>query len=306
MNPCLHTEFINIDTYVICTQCGIEIKAPSIYNGITTSVTEFHNSSYRNRKSNDRNIFSDLESLDICERIKHNANEIYNNICSNLHRGIRRKAIIFGCVFSAYIQDGRPRNCTELIKLFDIDKCSAMQGLKYIHTHTLDHNKKDRCVLHTTPQDVIKQYLQLFYSSSEIEHEVLLFYDYLRQRSSLFNRSGPQTVASGILWYWIKEHKIEITLNEFKIRTGQQSSHTITRITREIEKICSKWIDQYTLVIDALNNEKTIPEKLIPWMQFQLEQYPDHLHRDHRMKVEVVIQKLKELETIPHILESIL
>jgi hypothetical protein len=75
-----------------------------------------------------------------------------------------------------------------------------------------------------------------FYATKEQKDEILELYKQIENKSSLLNRSRPQSVASGIVRYYILKTNKNVPMNIFKTKVNL-SELTINRIVKEIEKI---------------------------------------------------------------------
>ena len=69
--------------------------------------------------------------------------------------------------------------------------------------------------------------------------EVLELYEKIKNKSTVINRSRPQSVASGLVRYYILLKRKDIPMNEFRSKV-ELSELTINRIVKEIEKILGK------------------------------------------------------------------
>ena len=66
-----------------------------------------------------------------------------------------------------------------------------------------------------------------------VKDDVIEIYNKIENRSSILNRSRPQSVASGIVRYYILLNEKENTMAEFRSKV-KLSELTINRIVREI------------------------------------------------------------------------
>lgn len=75
-----------------------------------------------------------------------------------------------------------------------------------------------------------------FQSSDEQKKEVSEIYSRIKNKSSKLNRSRPQSVASGLVYYWIKKNGKDISLKQFIKKVGL-SELTINKIYYQIDDI---------------------------------------------------------------------
>jgi transcription initiation factor TFIIIB Brf1 subunit/transcription initiation factor TFIIB len=90
--------------------------------------------------------------------------------------------------------------------------------------------------IYVTPEHLIREYLTRFSIPQEREDDIISVFRQVDGKSSLLNRSRPQSVAAGVIWYWIrKEHK-GVPLKDFTQKMDL-SELTINKISKEITKI---------------------------------------------------------------------
>ena len=75
-----------------------------------------------------------------------------------------------------------------------------------------------------------------FNANQTQKEEAIAVYQKVKNKSSLLNRSRPQSVASGIVRYYIVQKNKDISMDFFKSRVNL-SELTITRIVNEIENL---------------------------------------------------------------------
>jgi transcription initiation factor TFIIIB Brf1 subunit/transcription initiation factor TFIIB len=129
---------------------------------------------------------------------------------------------------------GKVQSYEDLISLFDLNKKVGLKGLKYVNIHT----SKDSNI-HTTyitPVNLVENLMDKFSASSAQKQEVIALYNQIKNKSSKINRSRPQSVSAGLIWFWICQKGMEITLKEFAVKTGL-SELTINKIAKEIAEI---------------------------------------------------------------------
>jgi len=229
---CSHyTHILGIGVYM-CRDCGIELTK-SLDSSDMKNVIE-PNRCYI-RKSSVRTIEQDLTNMNINDNIKDIANGIYMDICKGkVHRGMRRRAIIFASVFHAYKIVNNPQSCESLIKLFQIKRKDALKGLKYVNENSSKESPiRSTCI---TPEHLIHEFLCKFKVSEEKANEIIQLYQVIKDKSSILNRSRPQSVASGVIWYWIKLNKKQINISEFTKKVDL-SELTVSKMAKEIARL---------------------------------------------------------------------
>ncbi len=228
---CMHVEVRSENGMSLCVGCGLEMHK--------TNTSETKNIIEPNRcfmrKTKEKTIYQDLQNLNISDHIKDIANDIYVETCQGkVHRGARRKAIVFAAVFHAYKLDNTPQSCESLIKIFQMKRKDALKGLKFINEHTSKTSPIKS--LYITPEHIIKEFLCHFHVSEEKQREILTMYASVKDKSVILNRSRPQSVASGVIWYWITQNQVQITIKEF-IKKVDLSELTVNKMAKEIARL---------------------------------------------------------------------
>jgi len=233
---CLHLNVLIWNDSNLCGDCGLEITE--------NNTTDYNSKSFSDptrcyiRKEKDKTIYQDLQHLNISKRIKDIANNIYVEACkSKVKRATNRKGVVFASVFQAYKLDNNPQSFETLLQLFKIKPKSASNGVKFI-----SENISKDSPIHTnyiTPKHRILDFLQKFSVSEEKRTEILELYALVENRSSLINRSKPQSVAAGILWAWLSMNNANISIKEF-IRKVGLSELTVNKISKEVIRVVNK------------------------------------------------------------------
>tara|TARA_B100000073_G_scaffold348421_1_gene367135 strand:- start:2539 stop:3348 length:810 start_codon:yes stop_codon:yes gene_type:complete len=238
---CKHLHMLAENGITLCEDCGEEItrdisfdKEWRYYGASDTK----HNSDPNRchvRKSEDRTIYKDVEGMGFSDKILTKANELYIEVTKGkIYRGNSRKAIVFACVFHTYKSIGNPQSCDNLIEIFNLKRKIGLRGLKHVNLNA----PKDSEVHNTyiTPENLIKEIMDKFDANEYQINDVINLYKKIKNKSSILNRSRPQSVASGLVRYYILKNNKDISLSEFKDKVNL-SELTINRICKEITKI---------------------------------------------------------------------
>jgi transcription initiation factor TFIIIB Brf1 subunit/transcription initiation factor TFIIB len=238
---CSHENVNNEGGVILCTDCGEEISRTVFqdkewrYYGQSDNKRTSDPNRVQIRRCEDRNIYKDVENMGFSEKIVSHANLIYADVTKGqIFRGNSRKSIVFACIFHAYKISGKPQTHDKLIGIFDLNRKNGLKGLKYV---TLNAPKESK--IHTTyitPVNLVDELMDKFNSTPEQKMEVNNFYHQIKNKSSKLNRSRPQSVASGLVFYWILSKNIQITVKEFA-RKAELSELTIIKIAKEISEI---------------------------------------------------------------------
>jgi transcription initiation factor TFIIIB Brf1 subunit/transcription initiation factor TFIIB len=238
---CRHTDCNEEGGIVTCLNCGKELEKNIFhdkewrYYGQSDNKKTSDPNRVTLRKIPDKNIFQDVENMGFSDKIVASANQLYLSVTKDqIFRGSSRKAIIFACIFKVYLMNGIAQTHESLIKLFDLDKKVGLKGLKYVNL-----NLSKDSMIHTTfitPVHLIENIMDKFNATDEQKKEVTDLYTRIKNRSSKINRSRPQSVSAGLIWFWICMKGLEINLKDFAQKTGL-SELTITKISKEISTI---------------------------------------------------------------------
>ena len=238
---CLHKHILKENNCILCKDCGTELNRDLSYDKewryYGASDTRYNSDPNRchARSSDDRTIYKDVENMGFSDRIISKANKLYQECTGKkIYRGNSRKAIVFACIFHSYKLDGKPQSCENLITIFKIDRKNGLKGLKHINLNA----KKGSEVRTTyiTPENLIEEIMDKFEATLEQKKDVINLYKKIKNKSSILERSRPQSVASGLVRYYILIKDKNITMEEFRNKVNL-SELTINRIVKEISRI---------------------------------------------------------------------
>ena len=238
---CKHSRSIENGGSLMCMECGEEIEKTIVYDkewryyGHADTKHKTNPNRCQARKVDERNIFKDVEGKIFDDNIVTMANNYYLQVTAGkIHRGESRKGIVFACVYYAYKNNGNPRSCEALAEVFKIQRKTGLKGLKHfclnIGKNTVQKNTQ------ITPANLVHDIMDKFSATEEQKAQVIGLYEIIKNKSSKINRSRPQSVASGLTYYWICNNKKQISLKEFVDEIGL-SELTVARIAKEISSI---------------------------------------------------------------------
>lgn len=239
--PCLHLNVTNEKGVIECIDCGEEISKKIQhtkewrYYGQSDSRHTSDPNRVQQRKLEERNIYKDVENMGFSDKIISEANTIYFQVTQGkIFRGNSRKAIVFACIFHAYKLSGKPQSHEKLIGIFKLDRKTGLKGLKHVNLHA----PKDSQIRTTyiTPINLVEEIMEKFSATKEQKDEVIKLYHQIKNKSSKLNRSRPQSVASGIVYYWICKKDKDITLKQFTKKVAL-SELTVSNIAKEISDV---------------------------------------------------------------------
>lgn len=240
-NGCKHLNFVEDHGIVCCVDCGIEMEKNIFhdkewrYYGQSDNKRLSDPNRVHLRKIEDKNIYGDVENMGFSDKIVALANQIYIQVTNGkIFRGKSRKSIIFASVYHSYKINGKPQPHENLIKIFKLDRKSALNGLKHVNLNV----PKDS-VIHTTyvtPVNLVDDIMDKFNATPEQKQEVKDLYERIKNKSSKINRARPQSISSSVVFFWTCYRGMDISLKDFASKT-ELSELTISKIAREISDI---------------------------------------------------------------------
>lgn len=238
---CCHENLIEEKGISCCIDCGQEMQHKMQhdkewrYYGQSDSKHSSDPNRVQMRKVEEKGIYKDVENLAFTDSIIHEANKLYSEVTNGrILRGSSRKSIVFACVFHSLKIHGKPQTLECLIKIFNLDRKTALKGLKTVNLNA-PKNSKIRTT-YITPINLIEEIMDIFSANTQQKKEVIDLYLKIKNRSSKLNRSRPQSVASAVVYYWSYNNTNNISLKDFAKKVAL-SELTINKIFKEIEQI---------------------------------------------------------------------
>lgn len=238
---CSHLNTTNEKSVDVCTDCGEEITKKIQhtkewrYYGQADSRHSSDPNRVQIRKSEERTIFKDVENMGFSDKIVSEANKIYFQVTQGqIFRGNSRKSIVFACIFHAYKLSGKPQSHEKLINVFNLNRKTGLKCLKHVNLHA-PKNSSIRTT-YITPINLVEEIMEKFSATNEQKQEVIKLYNRIKNKSSRLNRSRPQSVASGLVYFWICSKQKDISLKQFTKKVSL-SELTVNKIAKEISDV---------------------------------------------------------------------
>lgn len=235
-DECKHSETTIEDGRNICTQCGEHLtleydqEQEWRYYGEHDNKHADDPSRCQYRKSPEKGIRKDLEKFNLPVQIINLADELYFEVTKGeIKRSNLRKGIMFACVFEAYKELKNPKTPEELQTMFNLDRKNMSKGITYFTLRTPNRQR-----YYITAEHFIPKILNMLKINDEHIQNVLGLYKEFEKRSSSVNHSNPQSISSGLVYYYLKKITADITAAKFGKIVGL-SEITISRIANEIE-----------------------------------------------------------------------
>ena len=238
---CDHLDVITEGGINTCTDCGAELSKNNSFeqewryygdndNNYASDPARCHY-----RKVAEKSIHGDVENMNFPSNIVTNANRLFDMVThGEIYRGNSRKAIIFACIFQAFKMGGTPKSLEHLQVQFDLKRKVISKGMNHFGMNVKkDERVEYKCI---SPNDMIPEILTKLNSDQKHITNVLELYKIITNRSSLLNRSKPQSIGSGLVWYYCLYTKKSTTISELSGIVGL-SEATIEKIAREIDRL---------------------------------------------------------------------
>jgi transcription initiation factor TFIIIB Brf1 subunit/transcription initiation factor TFIIB len=239
---CNHTETVIENGNVICTLCGEAVSNVSInvdkewrYYGVNDSKHTSDPNRCQIRKSDEKTIYKDVENMGFSEKVINIANNLYFQVTKDkIYRGKSRKAIVFGCIMNAYKELNQPQSFESLQAIFKLDKKVILKGIKHV---CINLPKKDASHgKYITPVELIRETMEKLNATPIQTNEAIQIYNMIKNKSPIINKSKPQSIASGIIYYYIKKTNKKYDMKDF-LEKVNLSEITILKIANEIESL---------------------------------------------------------------------
>ena len=239
------------------------------------------------RKKEQKSILKDLQKFNFPVDVKEKANQLFiEKVGDQTIRGNPRMAVIFACLEEAHELLGIRIDPKEIAKKLGIKKKNMSQGILLVSavysqkpeskirgveasrrpTELVESTKKEDIgqlqPMHLIPELLIRisEKVEIKDHLNSIRDEIEEVYDRVIKKSSVLNRSQPQSVAAGLIYYYLEKNKIKIPKKEFEEIAGM-SHVTILKMSKEISEQDAKTKKAAeSLLISGVSRTESEPE----------------------------------------------
>lgn len=254
LSNCAHEESCKTESgLVVCKNCGKEFEGFDFtqewrYYGSSDNRTLHDPSRCHSQKSAPKGIDSVFlkKNIVISPMIKEAVSAKYEKIINfsgdNFTRGEGRISIAANCLFYVYYDNNEFRTSSKIHKMFGItQKKMSLGRTKYLETFPEDATK------HITAEKLVPWLLKELGIEMKYYRRILAITNYLSSTSQLIERSNPQSIAAGIIYFYLcldKElrTKLNLTRSEFAKKIDL-TEITITKIVKEIAEVSKEIIE---------------------------------------------------------------
>ena len=186
------------------------------------------------KRTAEKGIRTDLSKLGIAPDVIELADQYYYEVTKGeIKRSNLRKGIMFACVFQAYKDLNRHQTPDYLQNLFKITRRVMSKGLTYFYPRSQKRSGDNGYI---TPEHFIPRVMETFHVNDEHVQAALQLYQQIKDKTTLFNSSNPQSVSCGLVYYYFKKINFPIPGGAFGKAVGL-SEITVTRIASRIDEI---------------------------------------------------------------------
>ena len=234
---CAHKNVVTSNQCTVCTDCSevlCDISKRRERVGVYTATSR-NQSRHHYRRTHEKNIYNDVEGMDIPAPIIFMANEIYQVVTDGkTRRATIRKSIIFDCVFRAYKYSGVPKSVDQLRAVFPLTQKAISSGMKVVGLNI--HKYKKIEPMYINARTLIPELMGKFNAKPKHVQNVVKLYSIIENKSAIINRSRPQSVAISLIYYYIKKTNRDISMLDYTKKVNL-SEPTISKLIKEIVKI---------------------------------------------------------------------
>ncbi|MEM3062649.1 MAG: hypothetical protein QW303_03765 [Nitrososphaerota archaeon] len=180
----------------------------------------------------ERSILPDLKYYSFPDEIKNQADVIYNKMRYQVRRGKIRQQLLFFCVYCAHLELGYNVNPVRLGEKFgltqgEVQKCDSLFS-------PLQTGYKPP-VKYISPLNYLPEFCKNIGFADETINDVISVSESILNKDSSLTQENPQTVAAGLLRYYILTHGV--SFDDLQ-RLTTITNRSIVTIDGMFRKIC--------------------------------------------------------------------
>ena len=245
---CFHEHKEIKDGVEICTDCGTELQKELSLEPEWRFYKEHDTKSISDpsrchlRKLEEKTIRKDLEQLHFPEDIVTESCRLYDIIThGETKRGKYRQALLYASTYFAFKNKNMPQIPSDLGTKFKLQKKDQSKGLKQFQLHS-----PASFISSPSYENFIPEILKYFKCSQKHIDTVITLYRRVNKKSKLLQRSNPQSVIAGTIYYYFTIMiGGSITPIDFSRKVGL-SYLTILKISKDIGLILEQETPQET------------------------------------------------------------
>ena len=197
-----------------------------------TYIDTSHNE-YSYTTKNNRNIIVDLQPYDFSDDIKHRANFIYNKMKHSVRKANKRQYLLFFCVYSAYKEFNTNIDPNQLGLIFGLTQGQMQKTLSMFSPLQTGYKPVQRVM---SAVDYIPDYCTKL-NLEEYTNDLITFASAILDNHNQLKQFVPQTVAAGILKYYLTINGIDLNNKKILADTTFRSDTTIDSMYKKISEM---------------------------------------------------------------------
>lgn len=187
---------------------------------------------YQTYQKHTKNISKDLEPLKISNEIKNKANEIYIRMGPDTTRAKKRKLLLFHCVYNAYRELGINIAPSEIGQMFNLTQGQMTKTTSMFSA--LQTGYRSPIVIKII-SDYIPEYCQQL--GLDTDDVMIVVNRIINKQNPELMACVPQTIAIGLIKYYLSINGIELDDKTVLSKVGQRSDTTIESTFQRLCKI---------------------------------------------------------------------
>jgi len=234
---CSHEMTVEHDGEVFCSECGEALRDLDTEFRKEKGKTIEDGGRCQSLQTGSLGILTDIQHIhNIPKNIKDRANEYFMEYMrctnSNVLRQKSRRSVIAAVLYYAYLQEKNMAYPIEpLAELLTISPREASQSL-----HKVARKLPKLRTVQVTVVDVMNQLLQKLGATDPLDFQwVEYIYSVIEHRNSILNKARMNSVASGVVWYYIQREEKPITIEHFS-SVCELSKGTVANIGNIVEQ----------------------------------------------------------------------
>ena len=182
----------------------------------------------------ERSILTDLRSYPFTDDIKNMADVVYNKMRYQVRRGKIRDQLLFYCVYCAYCELKRSVNPVQLGKSFGLTQGEVQRCDSLFSPLQTGYRKPGTF---TTPLSCLPQCCTDIGLSVEATEDILAMASAILAKDPSLMQENPQTVASGLLRYYLVLNGITVENPQDMTNVTGRSTPTIDTLYRRVATV---------------------------------------------------------------------
>lgn len=183
-----------------------------------------------------RSIIGDLKNLDFPDQVKTKAEDIFQKMTCSIKRSIKRKLLIFYCIYCAYLELEDPHDPFIIARKLSLEKKKASRAFTMFSETQTKYRPPN---LEVKPQHYIPQYCTDLFLPDESTQHVVKFANNFLDKNPEMSKETPQKISAGIIYYCLRLYGLNIKIDDLA-KYFELSETTIENTHKMISKLDNK------------------------------------------------------------------